>query len=244
MDYGNRIYKLRRQKGLSQEEVANELGVSRQSISLWETNQASPSMENLIAIAKLFDISLDDLVGIARTNKEDIQIEDNPIFIVDYKEDKHSVYRRDYMYLNSKADAIMFSLSLFFFIFALSSFISALNMEIQVAKIALIIGNISLIIGILIYPLYMYISILKKTENKNNIHIEFYNDYLIYDCTNRSKDTVQYEMIDYFIAKKDYLLVYLFKNKRLYIPKNSVNGLDEFFSKRADKRKNKKPFWA
>ena len=50
MDYGNRIYKLRRQKGLSQEEVANELGVSRQSISLWETNQASPSMENLIAM--------------------------------------------------------------------------------------------------------------------------------------------------------------------------------------------------
>jgi len=66
MDYGNKLYDLRKNKSLSQEEVANQLGVSRQSISLWETNQASPSLENLIAFAKLFEVSLDELVGVTQ----------------------------------------------------------------------------------------------------------------------------------------------------------------------------------
>lgn len=243
MDYGIKIYELRKEKGLSQEEVANKLGVSRQSISLWETNQASPSVENLISFAKLFNTSIDELVGVKDVRTIVENIEETSLFSIEYKEDKHVVYRRDYKYLNSKADMIMFFLSLAFLIFALLSFLSALNMEIQIARIALIIGSISNMIGLIIYPFYIYINILKKTENQHNIHIEFHNDYLIYDCFYFNKKTIPYELIDYYIRKKDYLLIYTIKGPRIYVPTINDIDIDDFLSEKVERRKNKKPFW-
>lgn len=62
MEFHNRFYQLRKQKGLSQEEVANRLNVTRQTISKWELGDSTPDMEKLTAIGDLFDISLDELV--------------------------------------------------------------------------------------------------------------------------------------------------------------------------------------
>ena len=62
MDFNNRLYQLRKQKGLSQEELANRLNVSRQTVSKWEVGDSTPDMEKLIAISDLFDVSLDKLV--------------------------------------------------------------------------------------------------------------------------------------------------------------------------------------
>lgn len=56
------MYRLRKQKGLSQEELANRLNVSRQTISKWEVGDSTPDMEKLIALSDLFEISLDELV--------------------------------------------------------------------------------------------------------------------------------------------------------------------------------------
>jgi len=62
MEFHNKMYNLRKQKGLSQEELANRLNVSRQTISKWEVGDSTPEMEKLIAISDLFGISLDELV--------------------------------------------------------------------------------------------------------------------------------------------------------------------------------------
>lgn len=62
MDFNNRLYQLRKQKGFSQEELANRLNVSRQTVSKWEVGDSTPDMEKLIAISDLFDVSLDMLV--------------------------------------------------------------------------------------------------------------------------------------------------------------------------------------
>ena len=62
MDFNNKLYELRKQKGLSQEELANRLNGSRQTISKWEVGDSSPDLEKLIAISDLFGISLDELV--------------------------------------------------------------------------------------------------------------------------------------------------------------------------------------
>lgn len=70
MDFNNRLYQLRKQKGLSQEELANRLNVSRQTVSKWEVGDSTPDMEKLIAISDLFDVSLDKLV----MGKEDISV--------------------------------------------------------------------------------------------------------------------------------------------------------------------------
>lgn len=59
---GERIYKYRSSRGLSQLELSELLDVSRQSISKWETDVAVPELSKLIKMAEIFDISLDALV--------------------------------------------------------------------------------------------------------------------------------------------------------------------------------------
>lgn len=63
MTLGERILKYRKKAGISQEELADKLNVTRQSISLWETDQTLPSLDNLIALADIFGISMDELCG-------------------------------------------------------------------------------------------------------------------------------------------------------------------------------------
>ena len=62
MEFNNKLYELRKQKGLSQEELANRLNVSRQTVSKWEVGDSTPDMEKLIAMSDLFGISLDELI--------------------------------------------------------------------------------------------------------------------------------------------------------------------------------------
>ena len=62
MEFNNKLYELRKQKGFSQEELANRLNVSRQTVSKWEVGESTPDMEKLVAISDLFGVSLDELV--------------------------------------------------------------------------------------------------------------------------------------------------------------------------------------
>lgn len=60
--FGERIRELRKQLGLSQEDLADRLNVSRQAVSKWETGLTNPDTENLILLANLFEISVDELI--------------------------------------------------------------------------------------------------------------------------------------------------------------------------------------
>lgn len=62
IEIANRLVQLRKKNGLSQEELAEKLGISRQAVSKWERAEASPDTDNLICLAKLYGISLDDLL--------------------------------------------------------------------------------------------------------------------------------------------------------------------------------------
>ena len=71
MEFSNRLYELRKQKGLSQEELANRLNVTRQTVSKWEVGDSTPDMEKLIALCDLFDVSMDEFVmGKEAVNQE------------------------------------------------------------------------------------------------------------------------------------------------------------------------------
>lgn len=63
IEIADRLIKLRKKYGYSQEELAAKLGLSRQAVSKWERAEASPDTDNLICLAKLYGISLDDLLS-------------------------------------------------------------------------------------------------------------------------------------------------------------------------------------
>jgi len=63
MEFNDKLMQLRKQKGWSQEELGNQISVSRQTISKWELGQTTPEMNKLIEISNIFDISIDELVG-------------------------------------------------------------------------------------------------------------------------------------------------------------------------------------
>lgn len=63
LEIANRLQKLRKERGYSQEELAQELGISRQAVSKWERAEASPDTDNLICLAKLYNVSLDYLLS-------------------------------------------------------------------------------------------------------------------------------------------------------------------------------------
>lgn len=61
MSFSENLYELRKKEGLSQEEFAEKIDVSRQTVSKWEMGQTTPEMDKLILISKLFNVSLDEL---------------------------------------------------------------------------------------------------------------------------------------------------------------------------------------
>jgi len=63
MDTKNVIYTLRTQKGLSQEELAEKVMVTRQAVSRWETGETVPGTETLILLSKLFNVTINTLLG-------------------------------------------------------------------------------------------------------------------------------------------------------------------------------------
>lgn len=63
MTFAENVKMLRKQAGMSQEQLAEKLGVSRQAVTKWETGAGIPDIENIMAISALFDISIDDLLS-------------------------------------------------------------------------------------------------------------------------------------------------------------------------------------
>ena len=62
MNVGEKILQLRKKMGLSQEELAEKLNVTRQTISKWETNQSSPDFDKIVPLCDLFEITTDELL--------------------------------------------------------------------------------------------------------------------------------------------------------------------------------------
>lgn len=66
-----KIYELRRKSGMSQEDLAEKLNVSRQTVSKWESGSANPEISKIIALSRLFEISTDELLIGVNPNQED-----------------------------------------------------------------------------------------------------------------------------------------------------------------------------
>jgi len=102
MKIGSYLVTARKKRGLSQEDVAQSLEVSRQSVSLWECDQTIPSLDNLISLSNLYNVSISILTG-----QEDFN-DDTNISLGELKNDND----------NSKSKKVFSILSIMFLILA------------------------------------------------------------------------------------------------------------------------------
>ena len=70
MNFAEHLTSLRKQRGWSQEELGNQIGVTRQTVSKWEMGQSTPELEKLVELSRLFGMSIDRLVGLEETDGE------------------------------------------------------------------------------------------------------------------------------------------------------------------------------
>lgn len=106
MNLGNNLFKARKRAGKSQEAVAEKLGVSRQTISKWETGETIPDIYQTKRLSELYGLSLDELVDI---EPDQIDIERTIKNIDEKKEDKinwTSAWSKKYPVLASYRDRV------------------------------------------------------------------------------------------------------------------------------------------
>ena len=78
IETAKRLFEYRKANGFSQEELAEKIGVSRQAISKWERSESSPDTDNLIALANLYGITIDELLNGTEQPKKTVDNEEQP----------------------------------------------------------------------------------------------------------------------------------------------------------------------
>lgn len=94
MTFGEKIQKLRKEAGLSQEELSYQLGVSRQAISKWERDNGYPETEKIIRMSKIFHVTLDYLLNEEDEEKTDPINEEKGIYVSQEMAEGFLAYQR------------------------------------------------------------------------------------------------------------------------------------------------------
>ena len=90
IDLSSRLAEYRKQNKLSQEALAEKLGLSRQAVSKWERGESSPDTVNLIALSRIYGVTIDELLGNSAPAHNDKELYNDrpPLKVVDAKEEK------------------------------------------------------------------------------------------------------------------------------------------------------------
>lgn len=148
MTVGEKIQKYRKDLGLSQEELGQKLLVSRQTISLWEKDQTVPTIDNLMRLSDIFEISVDEILN-SENKEQNAEIQPNESYRFSFsKEELNEIYRlqRKSIYKRPIIFTVLCVLMIVFFIGS-----SAPDIMIGFAFGMFLIGAVSHIKGIRTY---------------------------------------------------------------------------------------------
>lgn len=188
----DRLVNLRKENKLSQEALAEKLGLSRQAISKWERAEASPDTDNLIALANLYGISLDELLGNEPKAEKEVPAEEKTLTGTQIKGKNHltkaplllliavAVYVVGGIIIGGKWWAVMWILFTLVLAYALASasklyenkkaisiILMALAVTLTAVSVYVLLGMLVSLWNIawivfLIIPAYLYIRLIKK----------------------------------------------------------------------------------
>ena len=89
MKFADNLKRLRKRRNISQEQLAEKVGVSRQSVSKWETSEAYPEMNNILELCKIFKCNISDLVNDKMVDIDSLD-EEVKMSVVKFKKEKQS----------------------------------------------------------------------------------------------------------------------------------------------------------
>lgn len=155
MYVGDKILELRKSKGYSQEDIANKLNVSRQTVSKWETNQSMPDFDKIVPLCNLFGITTDELL----MNK----VQDKKIKT---ENDINSLNEEELKFRNKKKFAFSLCLSILLYFVSVMwiIFAEAINIK-EELNIVTFLGIVAVATVIIVYSSILY-SKSKEEEEK------------------------------------------------------------------------------
>lgn len=159
MNFGEKLYELRKEKKLSQEEVADKLNVTRQTVSKWETNQSTPDFDKVLPLCELFGISADELLSGNKKEENNTEKKTKEVEVEEEKTPSKQEIRRK--------SAEVVSTSIFIYIVA----VALLTVAIPVLKMNPIVASAIFLCAIAwatarIVKHYMSIPKFKKTKEE------------------------------------------------------------------------------
>lgn len=191
MTVGERLLQIRKQQGISQEELGKRLMVSRQTISLWETDQTLPTIDNLMKLKDVYSVSIDYLLCddfVAHNTDNILPIEK---YSFTYNEQE---LRSVYSHINKSAFVKSYILM---GLFVVAAFLEAYADE-------MLLSGIALGFGIMVFIGIMKMYRRSKTANRiafNNImaseyHFDFYDTYFTVNII-KNNEVVLYHKVEY-----------------------------------------------
>ena len=109
MTLGERLLEYRNRVGLSQEKLAEKVGVTRQTVSKWETNQSTPDFDKIIPLCEILGITTEELIKGEKKEKD--------VKLAEIKQEKEKA-EKEYMQKRNKKKAIVLSISIFLYCIA------------------------------------------------------------------------------------------------------------------------------
>jgi len=157
MTFGEKIQKLRKEAGISQEELSFQLKVSRQAISKWENDNGYPETEKIIKMSKIFNVTIDYLLNDDENKKADTLTEESGIYIS-----------------HEKADGFMF--------YQMSRYRKiGLSIAILMASTAFIFISIDLGIVLYVISIVIAIALLVSVKISDNPYQQIWTEPLVFD---------------------------------------------------------------
>ena len=168
MTFGEKIQKLRKEAGLSQEELSYQLEVSRQAISKWERDNGYPETEKIVRMSKLFNVSLDYLLNEEDTQKPEISPDEKGIYVSREMADGFLAYQKRKMIKIGIAAGL---------------FVGGLSLSFWDAEISMILFMVVVILGIIL---------LFSVKLADNPYRKIWKESLSFDKTVKSELTAVY----------------------------------------------------
>ena len=228
MTTGEKIQYYRKKLGLSQEDLGQKLLVSRQTVSLWENGQTAPTIDNLIRLKEIFDVSVDELLG-CEIEKEETE---NPVECYNVSYSNEELKRIYYCILKLNFKRPLIAMIAFAAIFVMYIFLDAPS------AVTALLGGVG---GVFAFSLIKSYLINRKAW-KNSIEkvsVSKY-EYRVYDDfftvnVKRDNEMVRTERIDFCdienildIEEEKYILLNI--SNRLYIlRKNDLASNSVFY---------------